>query len=142
MSTKRTKPGSDERSSMIEAILSSMIDGKSLRQSSIKAGTTAQSFIRWCDEDAKLAERYAHAREAMIDKLADELLEIADSPVAQTPSGATDNGAVQNKRLQVDTRKWILSKIAPKKYGEKLEVSGDASNPLVQRIERVVVKND
>jgi len=48
---------------------------------------------------------------------------------------------VQKHKLQVDTRKWLLSKLAPKKYGDKLEVSGDAANPLVTRIERVVVKS-
>jgi hypothetical protein len=47
---------------------------------------------------------------------------------------------VQKQRLQVDTRKWLLSKLAPKKFGDKIEVSGDPANPLVQRIERVVVK--
>jgi len=41
----------------------------------------------------------------------------------------------------VDTRKWLLSKLAPKKWGDKLELSGDPENPLLQKIERVIVKN-
>jgi hypothetical protein len=33
-----------------------------------------------------------------------------------------------------------ILKLAPKKYGDKIEVSGDADNPLkIERIERVVV---
>ena len=52
--------------------------------------------------------------------MSEEILEIADAPVALTLSGATDSGAVQKQRLQIDTRKWILSKLLPKKYGNLL----------------------
>jgi hypothetical protein len=61
--------------------------------------------------------------------------------VGSTDSGATDSGAVQKQRLQVDTRKWLLSKLAPKKWGDKLELSSDPENPLFEKLERVVVKN-
>jgi hypothetical protein len=48
---------------------------------------------------------------------------------------------VQKQSLRVDTRKWLLSKMAPKKYGDKLELTGDDKSPLtIQRIERVIVK--
>jgi hypothetical protein len=97
--------------------------------------------MRWVSDDAALANRYARAREELIELMAQDLLEIADAPVGSTDSGSTDGGAVQKQKLQIDTRKWLLSKLAPKKYGEKLEVSGDAANPIaIQRIERVVVK--
>lgn len=78
----------------------------------------------------------------MIDRIAQEAIEIADEPVPMTEKGGLDSAAVQKQRLQVDTRKWLLSKLAPKKYGEKLELSGDPAAPLVQRIERVVVRGD
>jgi hypothetical protein len=42
-----------------------------------------------------------------------------------TGEGKVDNAMVQKQRLRVDTRKWLLSKLAPKKYGDKLELSGD-----------------
>lgn len=138
----KTKANSDERKAIIEKVLTNMIEGMSLRKSCLASGTTAQSFIRWCDDDKSLSERYAHAREAMIDKMADELLDIADTPAKTNENGSIDNGAVQEKRLQIDTRKWVLSKIAPKKYGDKLEVSGDSGSPLVHRIERVVINNE
>ncbi len=37
---------------------------------------------------------------------------------------------VDRARLQVDARKWLLSKMAPKKYGDRLELAGDKENPL------------
>jgi hypothetical protein len=93
------------------------------------------------DADAKLAEDYAHAREDLIERMAQEVMELSDQEVPETGDGKKDWQAIQKHKLQVDTRKWLLSKLAPKKYGDKLEVSGDPANPLVQRIERVVVKS-
>jgi hypothetical protein len=68
-------------------------------------------------------------------------MELSDKDVEISPDGKKDWAAIQKHKLQVDTRKWLLSKLAPKKYGDKLEVSGDAANPIaIQRIERVIVK--
>jgi len=35
-----------------------------------------------------------------------------------------NNEVLQRSRLRVDTRKWIMSKILPKRYGDKLAVGG------------------
>lgn len=105
-------------------------------------GVPHSRFVAWCQADAELAERYARAREDLIDRIAQEAIEIADEPVPMTEKGAMDSAAVQKQRLQVETRKWLLSKLAPKRYGDKLELSGDAAAPLVHRIERVVVGVD
>ena len=59
----------------------------------------------------------------MIERLADEVMELADAPVAKLDNGATDPGLVRHRQLQVDTRKWFLSKLAPKIYGDRLDVS-------------------
>ena len=78
-------------------------------------------------------------REDLIERIAQETIDIADAPVATTDKGGIDSAAVQKQRLQVDTRRWLLSKLAPKRYGEKLELSGDPAAPLVSRIERAIV---
>jgi hypothetical protein len=105
------------------------------------AGVHQSTFNTWLNDDAALAVDYARAREDLIERMAQEVLELSDSDVGFLPDGKKDWAAVQKHKLQVDTRKWLLSKLAPKKYGDKLEVSGDAANPLVTRIERVVVKS-
>ena len=75
--------------------------------------------------------------------MAAETLAIADEPVGSTDSGATDSGAVQKQRLQVDTRKWLLSKLAPKRYGDKITLAGDEENPLkVETIKRVMIDDN
>lgn len=93
-----------------------------------------KTFYGWVLRNDDLRERYETALVARHYALADETLEIADEPVGSLESGATDSGAVQKQRLQVDTRKWILSKLVPKKYGDKItqELTGADGGPVQQ----------
>jgi len=136
-----TKPKSSDRAELAELIFAGMRNGLSAHQACKQIGLPQSTFNHWLNDDIKMAAEYARAREDLIEHIAAETLRIADSPVGSTDSGATDSGAVQKQRLQVDTRKWLLSKLAPKKWGEKLELSGDPDSPLLQKIERVIVKN-
>ena len=109
-----------ERSDLVTEYMS---DGMSMRQSCLKAGLSAQAFLREVDASPQLAERYAHARDALLDAVVDQILELADRPVPKLDNGATDPGLVRQRQLQVDARKWVLSKLAPNKYGDRLEVA-------------------
>lgn len=136
------RPVNPNKDQIIQDVLHCMaVLGMSAFRSCKAAGIPHSTFLRWVDEDATLADKYARAREDLIEHIAAETLAIADQPVGSTDNGGTDSGAVQDKRLRVDTRKWLLSKLAPKKYGDKLELTGDPDRPLaIQKIERVVVK--
>lgn len=124
----------------INSILEMMQSGKSLRNSCDAHGVSSGAFMLWVSEDRNLAEQYKAAREAMIDKIADDTVALSEVDPERGPDGKVDSGWVSNQRLKIDTRKWLLSKLAPKKYGDKIEVSGDADNPLkIERIERVVI---
>ena len=130
-----------EKEKKITSVMKHMREGHSLRQSTIRAGVATQTFMDWVDKDPELSGHYAQARAAMIDAVADETMRIADEELIPTGEGKVDSAMVQKQRLRVDTRKWLLSKMAPKKYGDKLELSGDDKSPLtIQRIERVIVK--
>lgn len=138
---KRTAPGSEDRKRLAEIVLDGMHSGLSLFKASQKAGIAHSTFIAWVNEDAALADRYACARDNLIERIAEEIMELSDQTVGEQPDGKKDWAAVQKHRLQVDSRKWLLSKLAPKRYGDKLELSGDPDRPLaIQKIERVVVK--
>lgn len=98
--------------------------------------------IEWLAEGrADFRDRYARAREAQADLLAEQIVTIADDDY-RDENGVLDGVAVQQARLRVDARKWITSKIMPKRYGDRVEVSGDPDRPLVQisRIEIVAVE--
>jgi len=70
------------------------------------------TVYRWLAENDFFRERYAHAREAQADGEFDQAKAIA---MSATPEN------VQVARLQVDTIKWRAAKLAPKKYGDKIE---------------------
>jgi len=112
------------RAEVAERVIDSMVgEGLSLRKASLMHGVSAQTVLRALDGDRALAEQYDRARAAVIERLADEVMELADAPVAKLDNGATDPGLVRQRQLQVDTRKWFLSKLAPKVYGDRLDVS-------------------
>lgn len=130
-----------DREAVSAAVLLGMtVGGLSATKACEAAGVPIGTFLLWVSEDKELAERYARAREVLIEKMAEDIIEISDAPVGSTDNGATDSGAVQKQKLQVDSRKWLLSKLAPKKYGDKLELSGDQANPIaITEIKRTIV---
>lgn len=112
-----------DRAELAQEVIRLMSTGLSLRKSCIQAEIPASSFLSVIDGSPDLIEQYTRARQALLDKMADEILELADAPVPVLDNGATDNALVRQRQLQVDTRKWFLSKLAPKIYGDRLDVS-------------------
>lgn len=114
----------DER---ILQVLAAMESGMSLRQACEHADVPIGTFLGWCDADKELAEHYARARERMLDMKAEELEEIGEQ--AARAETAVE---VAGLRLQSDNRKWLLSKLLPKRYGDKLAVGGAEDLPPMQ----------
>ena len=94
-----------------------------------------QQVIRWIMSDRspfkKFQGEYAQARQISYEIMADEIFDIADDGSndwveKQGKDGSTymafDNDHYQRSRLRVDTRKWFLSKVLPKIYGDKVQV--------------------
>lgn len=126
-------------------ILTAGYDGKDLPSYS--------SIMSWIGADTVLLEKYTRAKEAQADFMADEILDIADDGTNDWMErhdkegenvGYQINGEhVQRSRLRIESRKWLASKLKPKKYGDKLAVGGADDLPPVQitKIERVIVAN-
>lgn len=144
MATTKAKKSADDkeksRQEVIDGVLAGMRDGLTCYKACEKMGITQSAFLRWVDIDPALRELYTRAREDLVERIANEILEISDKDVEISGDGKKDWAAIQKHKLQVDTRKWLLSKLAPKRYGEKLEISGDQDSPLkIERIERVLI---
>jgi hypothetical protein len=73
------------------------------------------------DHDLKVAYQQAVGDRA--DRLAEELMELADTPMPEGLDGPSKSAWVQQMRLRVDVRKWAASKLKPKTYGERLDLS-------------------
>jgi len=91
---------------------------------------------KWIVENEEFANKYARAREDQADFLAEEILDIADHGDKDTvivydkagnPIPTEDKEWTNRSKLRVEARKWIASKLKPKKYGDKVqtELSGE-----------------
>lgn len=124
-----------------EEILRRLAAGESLRAICRDEGFPAPSTVLdWCAADTDFGERYARARITGYKLLAEEIIEIADDSTGDTTysdSGPKmDAEFVARSRLRVDTRKWLLAKMLPKVYGDKLavEASGPDGGPIVMDV--------
>lgn len=91
------------------------------------------TMMRWIDEDTDRVAKYARAREAQADRLSEDLLSIVDDSTRDTyidenGNERTNQEVVARSRLRMDARKWLASKMAPKKYGEKLQTEHTGPN--------------
>ena len=66
---------------------------------------------------------YEKAIESRADRLAEEILELADEQMPEGLEGPLASAWVQQKRMQVDARKWVASKLKPKVYGDRIDVA-------------------
>ena len=91
------------------------------------------TVYRWIDKDSDLCERYARAKQAQLQVIADQLVDLADTDRICKKRTIKSDGTeeivildqVERTKLQIDTRKWLLAKLNPKKYGDRLEHSGE-----------------
>jgi hypothetical protein len=116
-------------------ILGRISNGESLRSITMEEGMPNPDTIYvWLLKRPDFAENYTRAREEQADTLADEILAIADEAPSEVVDdrgvSRTDSGWVSWQRNRVDARKWVASKLKPKKYGDALKVGGDKDNPL------------
>ena len=134
---------------MIDECLALIAIGEPVRKACDVAGMSAQQLYRRMLADKDIAERYARAKEAALDAMADDILSIADDGANDTYTDEDGNertrsDVIARSKLRVDARKWIMSKLAPKKWGDKVvnEHTGADGGAIetVTRIERVIVR--
>lgn len=119
-------------------ICDELLEGKSLVSICAQEGFPARSTVfKWLSENASFSDSYARAKELQMEAMGEEILSIADDGLNDTLTDEeghtfTNHDVINRSRLRVDTRKWLMSKLAPKKYGDKVqqEVSGPGGKPI------------
>jgi hypothetical protein len=118
-------------------ICEQLAEGQSLRKICEQEGFPGKTTVfRWLEDDELKAfrDQYARARARQAETMLDEIIEIADDSSrdlkqVEIAPGVTaqqvDNEVVNRSRLRVEARKWAMSKLAPKKYGDKLDLTSD-----------------
>ncbi|EKH3265651.1 DNA-binding protein [Escherichia coli] len=104
-------------------------DGQSINKISKLPGMpTRSTILKWFRDVPEFSIMYARAKEIGFEVLADEILDIADS------ANNTDKDQCRRHQLMIETRKWLLAKLQPRKYGERVtqEIVGNREEAPVQ----------
>lgn len=140
--TKRAPRKGEGRPSIFTKELSDLICKRIAQGESVRSickeekMPNADTIYAWLLEDDKkeFSDKYARARNIQAELMFEELLEIADDGTNDwmtltrrdgSEISVEDREVVNRSKLRVDTRKWYLSKVLPKKYGEKVDVTSD-----------------
>ena len=133
-----------------DAMLARLSVGESLRSICEEDGFPSKvTVLHWLSANIEFRTQYSHAKELAAEAIAEELFEISDDGrndwmqrlafKGALPSWEPCGEHINRSRLRVDTRKWYLSKIMPKKYGDKVqqEVSGPDGGAVPINLVRV-----
>lgn len=118
---------SDYTPEIAEMICARLADGASLRQiCEADEMPNRSTVLRWLSADADFATKYACAREHQADAMDDKILQVADDCTTENAAAA---------RVKIDAYKWRASKLAPKKYGDKVAVTGGTEDDAPVRVD-------
>lgn len=93
---------------------------------------SSRQVLRWLLEDSELCQQYARGKELQADFMSAQIRQIADESMVGEKHTIKADGSVETVRgdmverskLRIDARKWLASKLNPKKYGDKIDISG------------------
>ena len=140
MAKKTIKPKPKKKEPAIKKqfplILGLISEGYSLRKALKEIKVSSSTFFKYLDGGEELEKRYARACTERHEAIFDEIIEISDNGTSDkkiiNKNGqeveVTDYENIQRSKLRVDSRKWQLSKLEPKKYGDKIEVEQKIEN--------------
>jgi hypothetical protein len=102
-----------------------LVDGESLQKiCEAPQMPNPATVFKWLEQKPAFLRNYTLAREMWADLQFSRMWEIADN----------QSGDVNRDRLRIDTLKWSLARIAPKKYSERFEITGAGGGPIETEI--------
>lgn len=125
----------NKKQTAFETIIERIANGESLREIVLNSPReeipSFPTFFQWISQNKELSKQYACACEIRSEILFDEMLYISDNTEEGEVLTEKENGTVekktgdmtQHRKLKIDTRKWILSKMNPKRFGDKLDIT-------------------
>ena len=117
-------------------------NGASLSQACRDREITRMQFIDYIEKDIRLVDAYARAVEYRNDLKAENIIRLAHNRTSDMYTDKDGNVrpnpvAVQRDRLIIDSEKWLLSKLAPKKYGDRIQVDAEVKHTAPLSIDQV-----
>jgi hypothetical protein len=131
---------SDYSAELAETICQRISNGETLRAvCRDDAMPDKTTVLRWLAKHEEFRTQYRDAREDLVEHWADEIVEISDDTANDTHTTTYEGGVertspntewISRARLRVDSRKWLMSKLAPKKYGDHLKIDQDTKHSV------------
>ena len=127
-----------EQEEIITSICEDVILHKvSFNEAISNSNITPVTFYKWLTKNKELQMLYNYAREIRSDILFEEIIEIADKTEEGVKTKGTPKGMIietgdmtDHRRLKIDARKWVVSKMNPKKYGDKPDNGLNSDNKI------------
>ncbi len=134
----------EQKEKILDSIFIKIENGLSARKAVVEAGISTKTFWSWIDKDEEKVKQYARACESRAEALLDEMMDIVDDTSSDYVGMDIGEGEaseivlekkpnyelIQRSRLRYDARKWLVSKLNPKKYGDKQILSNDEDSPI------------
>lgn len=119
----------DYNEQVADIICERLADGESLRAICQDEDMPSKATVfRWLGKHKEFQDQYARAREEQAESFADEMVAISDEKETKVVIASEDeqvvvfdSTAVARNRLRIDARKWVASKLKPKKYGDRVD---------------------
>lgn len=142
-----------QKEEIIVSICDNVIEQKISFNEAVKnSEISLVSFYKWISDNKELQTLYNYAREVRSDVLFEQIIEIADTTEEGIIIETDDHGRTkekkgdmtQHRRLKIDSRKWVVARMNPKKYGDKSEVDlttkGESLNDISQLTTEELIK--
>lgn len=125
-----------------DATLADIAAGEPAYKAAVANGAALRSFWRLIATNEEAWHKYTRAKELGLERMAEEIVELADESREGVKTTTKGDGSVETvtgdmverSRLQIESRKWLLSKLKMKKYGDATTLRGDPDAPLEARV--------
>lgn len=125
-----------------------IVMGESIREICLSEHMPCEATV-WLAmaKDKEFSENYREAKNVQMDRMAEQLTDIADDGTndwveREIARGkvitVVDRECVERSKLRVHTRQWLMSKFLPKKFGDAVTLKGDKDNPI-ETVTRAIV---
>jgi hypothetical protein len=134
---RKVKPELSER--LVKTIINRIAEGETLTAICRNEGMPSYGRVMGrINRTSSLRAALARARDTRLNRMAEELLDVADDGRNDWMEKQGRNGtitvlneeAMRRSTLRLDTRKWLLSKMLPAQYGEHVEHTGAGGGPI------------
>ena len=124
----------EQKEEILNNIFNIIESGKSLRFALSQIPLSSSTFFIWIEEDPEKSKQYAYVTDIRTELKFESIeQDYSEEPQRDAETGRIDSAWVQLQRLKIDAKKWELSKLNPKKYGDKIqqEHSGELKTTII-----------